>query len=154
LAGPNLYSYGPNVWGWVDVFGLTCKRVTVYRVEGVGNTRVHIDPSGHVKIPNTSDYLYISFRNQAHADYFLAKKRAKHPDSVIKAFDVPEDVVADIQRRAVPQRAARAHPGAPQISDPKVARRLGMDPKDVLGVTGSDIASLEQHAIPGSGRVL
>ena len=23
-AGPNLYWYAPNVWGWVDLFGLTC----------------------------------------------------------------------------------------------------------------------------------
>jgi RHS repeat-associated protein len=150
-AGPNPYSYADNVWGWVDVFGLSC---TVYRVEGVGNARVHIDGKGNVTIPNKDAYLYLSFRDQAHADYFLAKKRAEFPDSTIKAFDVPDDVVKEIQDKAVKQRDAAKFPGAPQISDPTVAKKLGMDPKDVLGVTGSDIAKLEENAIPGSGRTL
>ena len=150
-AGPNPYSYAQNVWGWVDVFGLTC---TVYRVEGVGNARVHIDASGKVTIPNKNSFLYVSFHDQAHADYFLKKKQAEFPDSVIKAFDVPDDVVKDIQTRAVHQAEGGKFPGAPQISDSTVAKKLGMDPKDIMGVTGSDLAALEQHAIPGSGRTL
>ena len=153
-AGTNPYRYGPNVWNWVDIFGLECKTVTVYRVEGPGNTRVHVDANGGVTIPDKNRMLHVSFNEPGHAQYFLNKTHARgHTDNVIKSFEVPEDVVKDIQSKAVKQSDAKKFPGAPQIDDPNVSKELGMAEKDVLGVRGADLEALEQNAIPGSGKV-
>jgi RHS repeat-associated protein len=157
-AGTNLYRYAPNVWSWVDIFGLNC--VSVFRVEKPGipeTVRVHIDDAGNIKIPNKDDVLHVSFGSPEHALYFAAKE----PGSVIKTFDVPESVVKDIQSRALPQRpASRSRADklktktATQIDDPGVVKELGMPPKSALGLRGSDIEALEKSAIPGSGKVV
>ena len=151
-----MYRYGPNVWNWADIFGLNCtKTVTVYRVEGPGNAKVHIDNAGNVRIPDKDKMLHISFGKPDHAEHFLEKTKVRgHSDNVIKAFDVPESVVKDIQNQAVPQRQARNFPDAPQIDDPSVSKALGMNKEDVLGLRGPQIEALEKNAIPGTGRTL
>jgi RHS repeat-associated protein len=155
-AGTDLYAYGPSVWNWVDVFGLNCtKTVTVYRVEGPGNSRVNVGADGNVSIPDTKKMLHVSFGDPAHAEYFLKKTHARgHTDNVIKAFEVPESVVKDIQEQAVPQNMGKKFPDSPQIDDPSISKELGMAETDVLGLRGPQIEALEQNAIPGSGRTL
>jgi RHS repeat-associated protein len=153
LGGSDLYAYAPNIFDWIDPLGLQ-KTCTVYRLEGARNQRIFADASGNVSIPDKDKFLHISLGDDSHAQYFLAKKRAQYPNSEIKAFDVPEEVAEDIRARAVPQREASRNKGAPQIDDKRVSKDLGRDPRDALGVTGDDIAKLEESAIPGSLRTV
>lgn len=160
LAGANLYQYAPNVLTWIDPLGLA--NCTVYRVDNpTTGDRVVIDSSGNVTIPDKDKTLHISFGDDAHAQYFAES------GSVIKSFEVPEEVANDIRSRAFRQRDVKKEhkrlideaDGAfvnppPQIDDPGVSRKLGRDEKDCLGVTGSDIDLLEQNAVPGSGKIV
>ncbi|WP_198370197.1 RHS repeat-associated core domain-containing protein [Roseomonas rosulenta] len=150
LGGSDLHAYAPNVLLWIDPLGLNC---TVYRVEGKGNQRV-FGKGDAVSIPEKNKYLYVSFDDPAHAEYFRNKHLAEFPDTEIKAFDVPDDIADQIRAKAVPQAQGRMHPGAPQISDPTIADKLGMDQRDILGVKGDDIALLEDNAIPGTLRTI
>ena len=122
-----------------------CDVVPVYRVEGPGNARIHLDDAGNVDISGNS-MLYLNFGDRSRADEFLAIRHSQgHTDDVIKAFDMDATYVDSLFERAVPQQGAR---GAPiQHVDPTKT--------DVsLGLASSEFPGLLDHIVQGSGRIV
>ncbi|MFC5268522.1 DNRLRE domain-containing protein [Kribbella qitaiheensis] len=120
------------------------KNVTVYRVEGVANTRLSIGTAGDVSIHGDS-MLYLNFGDRARALEYLAQKQAQPgmADAVLKSFEVPQSYADSLFARAVPQRGGA---GAPiqQVDIRRTDRSLGL--------ASSEFADLACAIIAGSGR--
>ncbi len=118
-------------------------------VEGPGNTRILIGPNGEVTISGRSRALFLNFGDRGRAEEFLARHLAKHPNDVIKSFEVPEFVLDDIRSLAIPEAGARSVPGylyRPYIVDQSVAANQYM-------LRGDWIDYLQTYIIQGTGRI-
>lgn len=118
----------------------------VYRVEGPGNQRVDISPDGMVELQGDRA-LYLNFGDEARAQEFLAKRRGQgFDDTQIKAFEVPESYATHVESRAVPQAGNSGQP------------ILRVDPNQTpvsFQFNGRDVIDeVQQHIVPGSGRIL
>ncbi len=121
--------------------------ITVYRVEGPGNTRIFVAPNGNVTIPDHGKMLHLNFGQEQRAKDFLQQRLGQFPDDTIKTFDVPQDVLDQIRKDAVPQIEGKmpGNIGKPQIDDAtKAVDQYGLPPKYIKLV--------EDNIIPGTGQ--
>lgn len=119
--------------------------VTVYRVEGLPNTRIIIGEAGEVTIVGDK-MLHLNFGQQARALDFLKMRLAdKMPGTNMKTFQVPRAYLEELRGSAVPQNLKSLYPNKPQIVDPTKA-------PDQFGLRKAQIRDLERVIIPGSGR--
>ncbi|WP_414453877.1 hemagglutinin repeat-containing protein, partial [Enterobacter roggenkampii] len=125
----------------------TGSTVTVYRVEGVPNTRVLIGEKGQVTITGETT-LYLNFGDKARAQEFLQKRISQNMEgATIKTFDVPTSVLNDLRNSAVKENVARLpeNKGKPVIADPTKA-------DDQYGIRPEKLKDLQDKIIRGSGK--
>lgn len=116
----------------------------VYRVEGPGNARLDISPSGDVGITGNR-MLFLNFGDEARADEFLQIRLSQgHPD-VIKSFDVPTSYVDQLRATAVLEKEAAEFPHRPLHVDVNKGH-------DQYGLRRHHIDELRLNIVPGSGR--
>lgn len=123
-------------------------RVTVYRVEGLPNTRIFVGAGGRVAIiGDDPDMLFLNFGDAKQAQYWLDKRLGQNmPGAALKSFEVPRSFLEELRDAAVPQRLGRQFPDRPQIVDPtKAADQFGLQPQQ--------IEALRRAVIQGSGKV-
>ena len=99
--------------------------VTYRRVQGgtppnASWTRITVDESGNIKIPNKKANLNVSTGNDEHAKYFLSKRGS---NAEIVEFDIPTWLDDFLQENAINQKGYRKNPlnqggTAPKIVDP------------------------------------
>jgi hypothetical protein len=124
-----------------DVGGVT----NVFRVEGPGNARLDISPSGGVEIKG-SNALFLNFGQEARAQQFLDLRMSQGFDGTqIKTFRVPTSYVDELRASAVPESMARQFPDSPFAVDVNQA-------PDQFGLRAALFDNLLAHIIPGSGR--
>jgi hypothetical protein len=100
----------------------------VYRVEGPGNTRLDISPSGNVTAKG-DNMLFLNFGDEARAQQFLQQRLAdpRYTGSEIKSFDVPTSFVDEVRAASVPERLGGSYPDAARLVDPtKAADQYGL----------------------------
>jgi len=125
-----------------DAGGLT----NVFRVEGPGNARLAISPSGDVTIKG-DNMLFLNFGQEARANVFLERRLAQEYEGTqIKAFQVPTSYVDQLRAAAVPESMKREFPGSPLVVDVKTV--------DQFGLRATHFGELLENIIPGSGRLL
>ncbi|WP_234084774.1 contact-dependent inhibition toxin CdiA [Enterobacter quasiroggenkampii] len=125
----------------------TGSTVTVYRVEGVPNTRVLIGEKGQVTITGETT-LYLNFGDKARAQEFLQKRISQNMEgATIKTFEVPTSVLNDLRNSAVKENVARLpeNKGKPVIADPTKA-------DDQYGIRPEKLKDLQDKIIRGSGK--
>jgi RHS repeat-associated protein len=121
-------------------------KTTVYRVEGLPNTRVVLGEGGRV-IVQGDQMLFLNFGDTARAEQFLATRLEQGMAGVqMKSFEVPRSFYDDLCSSAVPERMAKQFPGRPLIVDPTKAA-------DQFGLRAEQIEALRDVIIQGSGRV-
>ncbi|WNG58822.1 hypothetical protein F0U59_31890 [Archangium gephyra] len=145
------------------------KPVTVYRVEGPDNQRVSINPQGNAHVSKSfgsatneskpglykkpmeyQDRAFLNFGDRARADEFLAVRHDQgHPQTVMKAFDVPHDTFEQIRKSSVPESAARV-PG----NEHRPIRVDVNKGDNQFGLNWKSLQLVNSTAIPGSGRVV
>jgi len=126
---------------------MQAQSVTVYRVEGAGNTRVMIGEEGQVAIVgNDKRMLFMNFGDKARAQEFLAKRLAQGHDDAIKSFKVERDFYAELREEAVPMAQSRSFPGRPIIVDETRAA-------DQYGLRPEQIEALRDAILQGTGNV-
>ena len=99
--------------------------VTYRRVQGgtppnASRTRINVDNSGNISIPNKTANLNISTGDAEHANYFLNKRG---PNAEIVEFDVPKWFDDFLKENAIPQKGYKSNPlnqggTAPKVVDP------------------------------------
>jgi len=120
------------------------EKVRVFRVEGDPNTRVIVREGGDVEIQGDT-MLHLNFGDEAHADYWLAKrKRQGMAGAKKKEFEVPQDFLDEIRETAVDQSESKRHPWAPHKVDVGTAANQ-------FGLRLPQIERLKKVIIPGSG---
>jgi hypothetical protein len=120
-------------------------RTTVYRVEGLPNTRITIGESGQVAVQG-DQMLFLNFGDKARAEAFLAQRMGQGmPGAQMKSFEVPSSFLDDLRSAAVPESMAKQFPGRPLVVDPTKAA-------DQFGLRPDQIKSLQDAIIQGSGR--
>jgi RHS repeat-associated protein len=118
----------------------------VFRVEGPGNERLDISPSGDVAI-NGSNMLFLNFGQEDRAQDFLERRQAQgHEGDVIKTFQVPTSFVDELRATAVPESKKKLFPTSPLVVDTNAA-------VDQFGLRASHFGNLLNNVIPGSGGV-
>jgi len=129
----------------IDSLETPTGRVTVYRVEGMENTRIAISENGSVVIIG-DQMLFLNFGDKQRAMDFLAKRISQNMDSpAVKSFEVGRQFFEDLKASAVPEVAARRNPNLPIIVDETKA-------KNQLGLRKDQIDALRNAIIPESGR--
>ncbi|WP_248817404.1 RHS repeat-associated core domain-containing protein [Frankia sp. AgB32] len=124
-----------------DVGGLT----NVFRVEGPGNERLNISPSGEVAIKG-DNMLFLNFGQEARAQSFIERRLAQGFEGTqIKTFQVPTSYVDELRAAAVPESMMRQFPGSPLVVDVNQA-------VDQFGLRAAHFDDLLDNIIPGSGR--
>lgn len=119
--------------------------VTVFRVEGLPNTRLLISESGTVTVLGENT-LWLNFGNKARAEEYLIQKVAGGlSNAEIKSFQVPKSLLKDLQQSAVPESKVYLYPNNPIIGDPTKAANQ-------FGLRLDQINELNQVIIYGSGR--
>ncbi|WP_275899911.1 hemagglutinin repeat-containing protein [Pectobacterium brasiliense] len=121
--------------------------VTVYRVEGIPNTRIVIGDNGQVRITGSTT-LYLNFGDKARALEFFEKRGIQNMDgATIKTFEVPHSVLDDLRKTAVKESVARLpeNKGKPVIADPTKA-------KDQYGIRPEKLKELQDKIIQGTGK--
>jgi hypothetical protein len=84
-------------------------------VEGPGNARLDISPSGDVAIKGNNT-LFLNFGQEARAQSFLERRLAQGFEGTqIKTFQVPTSYVGELRAAAVPESMARQFPGSPLV---------------------------------------
>ncbi len=117
----------------------------MYRVEGPGNARLDISPSGNVATKGDNT-LFLNFGDEARAQQFSARRLDQgFEGTVIKSFDVPTSYVDDLRLASVPESAARTPPNAPFRVDTAQAA-------DQFGLRACHLPGLVANIVPGSGR--
>ena len=86
--------------------------VTYRRVQGgtppnASWTRITVDESGNIKIPNKKANLNVSTWNDEHAKYFLSKRGS---NAEIVEFDIPTWLDDFLQENAINQKGYRKNP--------------------------------------------
>lgn len=110
----------------IEGVGNTAEEMATYRrVQGgtppnASRTRINVDGSGNISIPNKSADLNISTGNADHANYFLNKRGA---NAEIVEFDAPKWFDDMLNEYAIPQKGYKTNPlnqggTAPKIVDP------------------------------------
>ncbi|WP_410683693.1 hypothetical protein [Citrobacter europaeus] len=125
----------------------TGSTVTVYRIEGVPNTRILIGEKGQVTITGETT-LYLNFGDKARAQDFLQKHISQNMEgATVKTFEVPTSVLNDLRNSAVKERVARLpeNKGKPVISDPIKA-------DDQYGIRPDKLKDLQDKIIQGAGN--
>jgi RHS repeat-associated protein len=120
--------------------------LTVYRVEGLANTRVIIGSSGEVAIQGEQT-LFLNFGSKARAEEFLAKRLQQGMEGAsVKQFKVSRKFLDELRASAVPESMAKQFPGRPIIADPTKAC-------DQFGLRPEQIEQLSEFIKSGSGKV-
>ncbi|EEM8546713.1 filamentous hemagglutinin N-terminal domain-containing protein [Salmonella enterica] len=123
----------------------TGSTVTVYRVEGVPNTRVLIGEKGQVTITGETT-LYLNFGDKARAQEFLQKRISQNMEgATVKTFEVPKSVLDDLRKNAVSESEVKLYPNRPIIADPTKA-------PDQYGIRPDKIKDLQDKIIQGTGK--
>ncbi|MGK9004550.1 hypothetical protein [Citrobacter europaeus] len=125
----------------------TGSTVTVYRIEGVPNTRVLSGEKGQVTITGETT-LYLNFGDKARAQDFLQKHISQNMEgATVKTFEVPTSVLNDLRNSAVKERVTRLpeNKGKPVISDPIKA-------DDQYGIRPDNLKDLQDKIIQGAGN--
>ena len=150
-AGPALWNGVKNltssVTNWFrGTSSVTNITTTVYRVEGLPNTRVIIGDGGQVSVQG-DQMLFVNFGDKARAEQFLTTRLQQGmPGAQMKSFQVPQSFVTDLQNVAVPESMAKDFPGSPLLVDPtKAPNQFGLRPEQ--------IKALQDAIIQGSGKV-
>lgn len=118
---------------------------TVFRVEGLPNTRLIVGDAGQVSVQG-DQMLFLNFGQQARAEEFLATRLQQGmPGAQMKSFEVPQAFLNDLRSSAVPESMASQFPGRPLLVDPTKA-------PDQFGLRPEQIEALRQAIIQGSGR--
>ncbi|XZE43948.1 RHS repeat-associated core domain-containing protein [Pirellulaceae bacterium SH467] len=120
--------------------------LTVYRVEGLANTRVILGTRGEVAIQGEQT-LFLNFGSRARAEEFLAKRVQQGMDGAsVKQFKVSRKFLDELRASAVPESMAKQFPGRPIIVDPTKAC-------DQFGLRPEQIEQLRGFIKSGSGKV-
>jgi hypothetical protein len=120
-------------------------KTTVYRVEGLPNTRITIGEGGQVAVQG-DQMLFLNFGDKARAEAFLAQRMGQGmPGAQMKSFEVPSSFLDDLRSAAVPESMAKQFPGRPLVVDPTKAA-------DQFGLRPDQIKVLQDAIIQGSGR--
>ncbi len=121
--------------------------ITVYRVEGLPNTRVLIGQYGDVAIIGDQT-LFVNFGNNAEARRYFAKKLAgRLPGAELKSFQVPKSFYDDLLKDAVDESLAKQFPDRPFIVHQSITKK-----PDQLGLRPKQVESLRRAIIQGSGK--
>jgi RHS repeat-associated protein len=121
-------------------------RTTVYRVEGLPNTRITIGNRGQVSVQG-DDMLFLNFGNRARAHEFFARRLGQGmPGVQLKSFQVPRSFVKELRSSAVPESMAKQFPRRPVLVDPTKA-------PDQFGLRKAQIEALRRAIIPRTGKV-
>jgi len=124
---------------------LSLARTTVYRVEGLPNTRILLGEGGQVSVQG-DQMLFVNFGDKARAEQFLATRLQQGmPGAQIKSFEVPRSLLDDLRASAVPESMATQFPGRPLLVDPTKAA-------DQFGLRLQQIETLQEAIIQGSGK--
>jgi hypothetical protein len=122
------------------------EKVTVYRVEGLPNTRLVIGDHGQVMVLGDRT-LFLNFGDKARALEFLAKRVQQNmPGAAVKSFEVPQSFLTDLRNAAVTRAEVRDHPESPILVDVTKA-------KDQFGLRPDQIEALRKTIIQNSGKV-
>ena len=124
---------------------LTETGVTVYRVEGLPNTRVLINEGGQVTVQG-DQMLFVNFGDKARAEQFLTTRVDQGmPGAQMKSFQVPQSFVTDLQQASVPESMAKQFPTSPILVDAtKAPNQFGLRPEQ--------IQALQNAIIQGTGK--
>ncbi|MBM7114825.1 hypothetical protein [Archangium primigenium] len=142
--------------------------VTVYRVEGPDNQRLSINGDGKAHVtksfnshtnqsaPNRydkpmsyQDRAFLNFGDRARAEEFLATRHDQgHPQTVMKAFEVPHDTFARIRDTAIPESAAK------QYGKEHLPIAVDVNKGDhQYGLNWDSLKRVNETSIPGTGRI-
>ena len=122
------------------------EKVTVYRVEGLPNTRLVVGDTGQVMVLGDQT-LFLNFGDKARALEFLAKRvKQNMPGAALKSFEVPQSFLTDLRNAAVSEEEVGAHPESPISLDVTKA-------KDQFGLRPDQIEALRETIIQKSGKV-
>jgi filamentous hemagglutinin len=142
---PSKVVAGPATAEFLSSYKVGLNTITVYRVEGIPNTRISIDEVGTVAIQGEQT-LFLNFGSKERAVEFLNKRIDQGMASPeIKSFEVTKKFFDDIKSTAVPESLARQNPGSPILVDPTKAANQ-------FGIRVDQFDSLRNSIIPGSGR--
>lgn len=121
------------------------KPVTVFRVEGLQNTRLAIAENGTIAIQGEQT-LFLNFGSRQRAEEFLLQRLNQGMDSTqIKSFQVDRSFFESIKKEAVPENLARQFPDRPIVVDTsKAANQFGLRP--------AQFRDLIDSILPGSGK--
>ncbi|MCH8512755.1 MAG: RHS repeat-associated core domain-containing protein [Kiritimatiellae bacterium] len=132
----------PEVYG--QSFNFSSVRTTVYRVEGMPNTRITIGEGGQVTVQG-DQMLFLNFGDKQRAQAFLNQRLGQGmPGAQMKSFEVPASFLDDLRAAAVPESMAKQFPGRPILVDPTKAA-------DQFGLRPDQIKALQEAIIQGSG---
>lgn len=113
-------------------------------MEGPGNARLDISPSGDVSIKG-DNALFLNFGDEARAQEFLANRLDQgFEGTTIKSFQVPSSYVDELRASAVPESMARQFPDSPFAVDVNQAA-------DQFGLRAANFDDLLFNIVPGSG---
>ena len=120
--------------------------VTVYRVEGLVNTRILIGEAGEVAVIGSDRVLFLNFGSKARAQEFLAVRIQQGMEGAqIKSFKVPKSFLEDLQAAAVDEKYASKNPGRPILVDITKA-------PNQFGLRQDQIQALQNAILQGSGQ--
>lgn len=140
ILGAQLVRSGYQLW---RARGL----MTVFRVEGLPNTRILIDAHGNISILDKGKALWLNFGQKDRALAYLAQKLEKGlPGAELKSFQVPKSFLEKMRGIAVPEELAKVFPNSPVIGDATKAI-------DQLGLRPDQIEELLKVIELGSGKV-
>jgi YD repeat-containing protein len=130
-----------------SLFGLLPRSgTTVYRVEGLPNTRIIINQSGEVTVQG-EQMLFLNFNQLERAEELLARRlQQQMPGVELKSFEVPQSFLDDLRRLSVPESQAATFP----------TRALRVDTTrapDQFGLRPDQIEELRRVLMEGSGIV-
>ncbi|MGG1943754.1 NUDIX domain-containing protein [Trinickia sp. NRRL B-1857] len=127
--------------------------VTVSRVEGAQNKRVHLDDEGNVTFldtqQNRGSVVWLNLGPMQRSLDYYEQKRGGMDDVVMHTFEVPRSVLDQIRRNAVHQGDATA----PGNEDKPVLGDWLASP-DQFGLRWADAMDLQSRIIPGSAKTI